>query len=290
MQPIGAAYDPIKNSRRDLVVLVTGFGDFGGVTNNPAGAVAKKVDGSRVDVTQPWGTVHARIVGVGDVPVNFQDDSPEHQNNKDADIEEYIQTIKKHDREAITRIPGPQFVAAEIEMNHPDVVISLGCDAGEQQIRVEREAHNIIRMDAAANDGYYKHAAGAVPYTTKDGAKGYLHDGDTFQTLRARLPVSDIVVAISRAGIPAHDGSDPGSYVCENVMWEVLHEIDNPRAGCHILRGGFIHLPLANPARTVAKMANCIVEAVRATLKDIKPEEWPAGDPSALRVGGYKAY
>ncbi len=283
--PAGAMYDPTRSSKRDLIVLVTGFGDFKGIVDNPASAVASRVDGELRSVTNDWGnTVHMRIVGVGNVPVNFQDDSYEHAgpSNKDNDVENYIKQIHDNAKDQINKIPGPQFVAAQIEMTHPDIVISLGVDNSETQIRVEREAHNIIRMDAGGNTGDYKPAATATRHDfvqhNKNGTDttvtAFLHDGNAFETLQTRIPVARIVDAIARKGIPCHDGSDPGKYVCENVMWEVLHEIDHPRNGTHILRGGFIHLPLATNQRPVGRMIDCIIEACMETAKVIPESEW----------------
>jgi pyrrolidone-carboxylate peptidase len=276
----GAQYDPTLSSKRDLIVLVTGFGDFKGIVDNPASAVASRVDGELRSVTNDWGTtVHLRLVGVGNVPVNFQDDSYEHAgpSKKDNDIENYIKQIHDNATDQINKIPGPQFVAAQIEMTHPDIVISLGVDSSETRIRVEREAHNIIRMDAGGNTGNYKPATTATRHDFVEGGekvKAFLHDGNTFETLQTRLPVARIVDAIGRKGIPCHDGSDPGKYVCENVMWEVLHEIDHPRNGTHILRGGFIHLPLATNQRPVGRMVDCIIEAAMETAKVIPDNEW----------------
>jgi pyrrolidone-carboxylate peptidase len=282
--PVGANFDPKNSSKRDLIVLVTGFGDFRGVVDNPASAVASRVDGELRSVTNDWGnTIHMRIVGVGNVPVNFQDDSYEHQgpSNKDNDIENYVKAIHDNAQDQINKIPGPQFVAAQIEMTHPDVVISLGVDSSETRIRVEREAHNVIRMDAQGNTGNYQHPVTATRHDfveVQNGKKvkveAYLHDGDAFETLQTRLPVERIVDAIGRKGIACHSGSDPGKYVCENVMWEVLHEIDHPRNGTHILRGGFIHLPLATQLRPVGRMVDCIIEACMETAKVIPESEW----------------
>jgi pyrrolidone-carboxylate peptidase len=70
-----AQYDPARSAKRDLIVLVTGFGDFGDITHNPATAVAEALNGKRDHVVNKWGTtIYVQIVGVGEVPVNFQDD------------------------------------------------------------------------------------------------------------------------------------------------------------------------------------------------------------------------
>jgi pyrrolidone-carboxylate peptidase len=284
--PVGAIYDPLRSSKRDLVVLVAGFGDSATTVDNPASAVAWRVDGELRSVTNDWGnTVHVRIVGVGNVQANFMEDLAQGHGSslRQSEVQSSeLKRMRSGGGAMAQRMSGPAFVAANIETTHPDVVITLGVDPHDNKIRVEREAHNITRLDYGAhatNSSFetlatvYEFANAARPKPERK-IEAYLHNGDAFQTLESRLPVARIVDAITRKGLGCHDGKAPGNQAADRMMWEVLGEIDQPRNGAPILRGGFIHLPTAIHSRPVVRMIDCILEACLETAKVIPEHEW----------------
>jgi pyroglutamyl-peptidase len=250
--------------QRELVVLVTGFVPFGGDPYNPSGVTARALDGKLVTTVNDFGQVSARIVGEGAVPVVFHD--PKNLKSKET---------------------GAGKVTNAIEQHRPDVVISLGMTS-ETLFRIEREAHNVVRSDFPDNFGRRYAPPGATP--SADGV-GYYHHGNSEIVLKSTLPIDDIEAAIRRAGANVGIGTDPGKYVCEDVMFAVLHEQANPPAGVRILRGGFIHVPrlvrqggkLLNPplggdsagdAVTQDLIDACILAAIEVTVRSIKPSEY----------------
>lgn len=114
----------------------------------------------------------------------------------------------------------------------PDVVIALGQAAGRSAITPERIAFNI--RDARIADN-----AGNMPKDEEIVPGGPL-------SLRSTLPVRAMVNASLRSGIPAHISSDAGKFVCNDLMYTLLYELQK---NCPETKGGFIHVPafLPNP-------------------------------------------
>lgn len=73
--------DPYRPTQRisavgaELRVLVTGFVPFGDDEYNPSGVCADALDGRRVDALGPLGYYSARIIGKGNIPVRFGDET-----------------------------------------------------------------------------------------------------------------------------------------------------------------------------------------------------------------------
>ena len=117
--------DPHRPSSRlsavgaELRVLVTGFVPFGDDEYNPSGVAANALDGRRVDALGPLGYYSARIIGRGNIPVRFGDET-----NAAADV--VLQTILDA---------------------RPDIVICLG-QGEDLRFRVELRARdNTARHD-----------------------------------------------------------------------------------------------------------------------------------------------
>lgn len=130
------------------------------------------------------------------------------------------------------------------QMNHlsPDVVICAGQAAGRNAITVERVAINV--MDASKPDN-----AGVIPEDTPivpDGPAAY------FSTLSVKAMVS----AIKAAGIPAKISNTAGTFVCNQLLYRVLHHAAARIPNC---RCGFIHVPYI-PAQTVEKPGTFAME------------------------------
>jgi pyroglutamyl-peptidase len=111
---------------------------------------------------------------------------------------------------------------------NPDVVISLGLAAGRNRITPERIAIN-------CNDG----APDNTGYTPKDdpiaedGPDGY------FTT----LPVRRFVEVLQESGYPAEISNTAGTYLCNNIMYNMLHKITKENKE---VRSGFIHIPASH--------------------------------------------
>ena len=113
-----------------------------------------------------------------------------------------------------------------IEEHNPDCVICVGQAGGRSCISVEKVAINYIDARIPDNDGNQ-------PVNTS-----IVADGDTayFST----LPVRAMVENIREKGIPANLSFTAGTFVCNEVMYRLLHLI---HIKYHHIRGGFIHVP-----------------------------------------------
>jgi pyroglutamyl-peptidase len=73
-----------------------------------------------------------------------------------------------------------------------------------------------------------------------------------------------IADAIRDAGIPSQVSLSAGAYVCNDLMYQLMHEVATRRPG---LMAGFIHVPSAEsmPVETIARgLAIAVKTAVRS--------------------------
>ncbi|MBA0188134.1 pyroglutamyl-peptidase I [Pectobacterium odoriferum] len=108
----------------------------------------------------------------------------------------------------------------------PEVVIAVGQAGGRTDISVERVAINI-------NDARIADNRGNQPIDTpvvEGGPAAY------FST----LPVKALVQTLRVAGIPASVSHTAGTFVCNHVMYGLLHQLHQQG---DVVRGGFVHIP-----------------------------------------------
>lgn len=132
-------------------------------------------------------------------------------------------------------------VEEALDRVRPDVWISLGLAPGHAVIAVERMAANVRDFPIPDNVG---HQPGGDPVFA-EGPAAYL----------STLPVKAITFALRAAGIPAKLSNSPSTYLCNQMMYTVLHLVDRKRMPT---KAGFIHVP-ATPDY-VAKQAYPFVE------------------------------
>ena len=113
--------------------------------------------------------------------------------------------------------------AAELR---PSVVIAVGEAGGRAHLSVERVAVNLMRARIADNAGFQPDGEAIIP----EGPDAYL----------ATLPVDACVAAARADGVPADASETAGLYVCNQLMYRILHAI--ACNNMHI-RAGFIHVP-----------------------------------------------
>ncbi|GIH11972.1 pyroglutamyl-peptidase I [Rugosimonospora africana] len=116
-----------------------------------------------------------------------------------------------------------------VELLDPDAVIAVGQAGGNPGLAVERIAVNLD--DATIPDN-----AGAQPVDqpiVPDGPVGYF----------ATIPVKECVAAVRATGVPAAVSESAGRFVCNHVMYQLLHRAATRRPGRLI--GGFVHVPFA---------------------------------------------
>ena len=151
-------------------------------------------------------------------------------------------------------------VAAEaIERHRPAFVISLGQAGGRSRIGLERVAINVD--DARIPDN-----AGAQPVDEPIAANGP-------PAYFATIPVKAMARAVRAAGVPAEVSNSAGTYVCNHVMYGVLHFL---AASGNRARAGFIHVPFAEaqvldkkdtPAMSIDSMTRGIAAAIEAAAR-----------------------
>lgn len=120
---------------------------------------------------------------------------------------------------------GPALIKA-ITLRQPDAVVCVGQASGYAGVALERVAINL--RDASIPDN-----CGLQPIdqpVVSDGPPAY------FST----LPVKKIVNTLQNQGIPAFVSNSAGTYVCNNLMYILLHLIHQERPS---MQGGFIHVP-----------------------------------------------
>jgi pyroglutamyl-peptidase len=133
-------------------------------------------------------------------------------------------------------------VVARMRETSPDIVICVGQAAGRCGITVERVAIDMSPADEPVVDG---------------GPAAYL----------ATLPIKDCVEASRAAGVPCSVSNSAGTYVCNQLMYRVLHE--QAVSGLGVM-GGFVHVPLSSSqALTRPQTPSMSLGAMRAGLEAI---------------------
>ncbi|MBP0726987.1 pyroglutamyl-peptidase I [Bacillus sp. RG28] len=110
----------------------------------------------------------------------------------------------------------------------PDIIISLGLAAGRTTITPERIAIN-------CKDGE-KDNRGIIKKDEKIVENG--PDG-----LFTTLPIREIVDGLNEMNIPAEISNSAGTYLCNLVMYEMLHHLKIHNTS---LPSGFIHIPASH--------------------------------------------
>lgn len=111
-----------------------------------------------------------------------------------------------------------------------DYVLMMGEYPGRSMITFERYAHNLIdasRYQLCDNEG--------VSYDQKETIP---HGPTAYQSL---LPLKAMVEAVRAAGIPADISDTAGTFVCNHLLYGILHEIKTTKLP---IKAGWAHLPL----------------------------------------------
>lgn len=154
---------------------------------------------------------------------------------------------------------GAEVVLQTIRTEKPDIVISVGQAGGRTGITPEFVGINY--QDARIPDN-----AGNQPLSHRikeDGENAYF----------SLLPVKAMVTAMKEAGIASSVSYSAGTYVCNDVMFQLLYAVQKEFPG---VRAGFIHVPFmteqvadkpqvpALPLETISKgLALCVEAAIR---------------------------
>ncbi len=117
-------------------------------------------------------------------------------------------------------------LCAALAEEKPDLALCIGQAAGRAAITPERQAVN--RMDASIPDnaGFQPREQPVIP-----GGPAVLF---------ARLPVLETAGAIRASGVPAEVSESAGLFVCNQLLYRLLYEME---AKYPAMRGGFVHVP-----------------------------------------------
>lgn len=143
---------------------------------------------------------------------------------------------------------------ATIEEEKPDAVICLGQAEGRAAITIEKIGINWRQARIPDNEGFQ-------PKGTKieeDGADG----------LFSTLNVEKLVSCALKKGIPASVSYTAGTYVCNDVLYELLYWIQKENRS---IQAGFIHLPLLpmQAAKRTPVLPSMSLEEMRTGLQSI---------------------
>lgn len=153
-----------------------------------------------------------------------------------------------------------EILKKRLKEHRPDVVISLGQAGNRPEISVERVAINLDNCRSSNGQKVIADNAGDTPVDepiVADGPQAYF----------SNLPVWEIVEAIQKVGVDAAGSYTAGTYVCNHVMYTVLHEV---AINYPDIKAGFIHVPFLpeqNPVTGYTMELSDMVKGIQECLK-----------------------
>lgn len=134
----------------------------------------------------------------------------------------------------------------------PDAVLCVGQAGGRDAVTPERVAINKMDASIPDNAGFQPEEQSVVP----DAPAAYF----------ATLPIKTMTAAIRAGGLPAAVSNTAGTYVCNCLMYRLLHLAATTYPE---MRGGFIHVPYALeqlPGKRPGTPALALEEITRALI------------------------
>ena len=145
-------------------------------------------------------------------------------------------------------------VTAAIDQHRPDGVLCIGQAGGRSDLTPERIAINLDDARIPDNAGNQPIDRPICP----EGPAAY------FST----LPVKAMAAKIREAGLPASVSNTAGTFVCNHLMYGMLHHLAQHAPDT---RGGFLHVPFlsgqGNPSLPLEEIVRGI-EAAIAAIRD----------------------
>ena len=135
-------------------------------------------------------------------------------------------------------------VAAQL---NPHVILCIGQAGGRSAVTPEAVAINLREARIADNEGVQPINTPVVP----EGPAAY------FTT----VPVREMVAAIQTAGLPAALSLSAGAFVCNDVLYTLLHHYHSTDT-----RVGFIHVPYL-PQQAKENQPSMTLEEITAALE-----------------------
>ena len=141
-----------------------------------------------------------------------------------------------------------QQVLAQARQLQPDVVLCIGQAGGRSAVTPERVAVNLWDANICDNAGNQPQEQ-----TIVEGAPTAY-----FST----VPCKKMVEAIRQAGFPGAVSNSAGTFVCNDVLYTLLHHFDGTA-----VRAGFIHVPYLPSQGTPNMELADIVKALTAAIE-----------------------
>ncbi|WP_288818232.1 pyroglutamyl-peptidase I [uncultured Micrococcus sp.] len=155
-------------------------------------------------------------------------------------------------------------LAAALREHRPRVVVACGLAGGAQEVRLERVGINLRDARIPDNDG-------AQPVDEPVRADGP-------PALFSTLPVKRALQSLDAADVPARLSLSAGSFVCNNVLYELLDLADAA------VRAGFVHVPWDEvhapqdcASLPAAQLAHALVLVAEAALDPAADLDRPGG-------------
>ena len=144
---------------------------------------------------------------------------------------------------------APRTVLEAAEKLQPDVIISVGQAGSRKAVTPERIGINVRDARITDNAGISPKDESIIP----GGPDGY------FST----LPVKAMIAAIQDAGLPGSISNTAGTFVCNDVLYSLLHHYAGTPVRC-----GFIHVPWlpeqGEPSLPLEDTAKALAAAISA--------------------------
>lgn len=121
-----------------------------------------------------------------------------------------------------------QTLVAALEKYQPELVLCVGQAGGRTDLSFEKVAINFMEARIPDNEGKQPFNQPVI----SDGATAYF----------TNLPIKAMAKAVRESGIPSSISYTAGTFVCNELMYHLLHWIDTHNAS---VRGGFVHVPFA---------------------------------------------
>lgn len=147
-----------------------------------------------------------------------------------------------------------------VEFYEPDFVICVGQAGNRAHVTPEFVGINYMDAHIADNAGFQPIGEAII----ENGCNAYF----------TKLPVKAIVEDLRAAGIPASVSYTAGTYVCNEVMYQLLYHINKKRPN---ITGGFIHVPYAAqqaanmnaaiPSMSIEMISTALLIAAEVTIK-----------------------
>ena len=136
----------------------------------------------------------------------------------------------------------------------PEIVLCLGQAGGRSRMSVERIAINVDDARIADNAGNQPIDAAIF----NDAPAAYF----------CTLPVKAMVAAMAKSGVPAEVSNSAGTFVCNHLIFGVLHYIATHQL---LARAGFMHVPfldsqIIDRADTASLSLNAMIEGTKAAI------------------------